>query len=365
MGVEGDRQGSGLHEASLLLGVALPDLTRDRDLVRAGARGESWWELSASVGSIGVRYRKRDGSQGLQAIKSKPAEPEVGAFAPPTLFDHHPDGRGERGEIKGFSSRSRVRMLRSLAAVDWVNESGIPEMVTLTYPKLFPMNGFECKAHLQAFFERHRRKWGDVRCAWKQEFQRRGAPHFHLYIFRPAATPIAVYRAWVAQAWFEIVANWSMLEHGTVQQIHLQAGTAVDQQFCSKVRSSRMIAWYFAKHNLKGDHSKAYQNETPKGFVNCGRFWGIVGLESTEQAVAVDKATAVAVMRAVRRYRRAQTAGGRKINLRSATYVWSLVNAPADFLRRLLDQAEAETAWVNRRTGELVHWPPGLRRPLP
>lgn len=345
-----------------LLGLLLPEDHHRVAWADRAASGE-WWELTASVGSVGVRRRRDDGSQKLQPIRpvEEPEPLEVPEYG--TLDDARVEAawpQREAGIIRGFSGRSRVRMLRKMAAVDWVNVPGIPEMVTLTYPRVFPDNGPECKAHLAAFIERHRRRWGSVRGSWKMEFQRRGAPHFHLYIFRPSMVPIREYMAWVARAWYEVV--------GSGDPLHLQAGTSVDRQFCSKVRSSRMIAWYFAKHQLKGDHGKKYQNEVPEGFRLPGRFWGILGLEAREDSVAVTADFARDLMRALRRYRRAQTSGARRLRLSSERSLWALVNRPDVFLAKMLDAAEPPAVVYVHWSGEADRvrcWPPGQPRPLP
>jgi len=348
-----------------------------------------WWDLSISPGSVGVLNRPMPSTQPPMPTNSRSRwllheDGQVEKLEAPVegavVFDDR-SGRwcvrpfdlllgqgklseveylewGTRGVIRGFSRKSRLRMLRALSDVDWLAEPGHPDMVTLTYPRQYPRDGRICQAHLRAFTERHRRKWGDARFAWKREYQRRGAPHFHLYIFRPSGVGIDAYRAWVARAWFEVV--------GSGDARHLRAGTAVDQQFCSKVRSSRMIAWYFAKHNIKGDHSKAYQNDAPDDAHHIGRYWGIVGIERKVSTFPISHDLAVEVMRTLRRYRRAQTAGGRKINVGARRHAWALVHVPALLVGQVLATRMAE--WVNVDTGEVLDpgcWPPGLPRPLP
>ena len=55
---------------------------------------------------------------------------------------------------------------------------------------LFPRSGRVVKEHLWAFKKRWFRRWGAYPVGvWKLEFQRRGAPHFHLYVGRPAEVP--------------------------------------------------------------------------------------------------------------------------------------------------------------------------------
>ena len=102
------------------------------------------------------------------------------------------DADAIRGDIRGWSRKSRARMISSLSELDLAPlymSADFPAMVTLTYPgdwKTVAPDGAVVKGHLQAFFKRYRRSWGeDLKCIWKLEFQRRGAPHFHLLLVPP------------------------------------------------------------------------------------------------------------------------------------------------------------------------------------
>lgn len=97
--------------------------------------------------------------------------------------------------ITGWSRRSRARMVSSMAELDLaplLMGGDDPAMITLTYPgdwEVVAPDGEAVKAHLQAFFKRFARAWGrDLVGIWKMEFQRRGAPHFHLLMSPPSGT---------------------------------------------------------------------------------------------------------------------------------------------------------------------------------
>ena len=103
------------------------------------------------------------------------------------------DGR----KITGWSRRSRARMVATMAELDLaplLMQQDEPAMVTLTYPgdwEAVAPHGPAVKAHLRAFFKRFERAWGmPWRGVWKLEFQRRGAPHFHLLMVPPSGLEI-------------------------------------------------------------------------------------------------------------------------------------------------------------------------------
>ncbi|MCU1356098.1 MAG: hypothetical protein JWM89_1516 [Acidimicrobiales bacterium] len=250
-------------------------------------------------------------------------------------------------------------MLYRIATIDFDALAGIEEMLTLTYPRSFPCDGPTCKAHLQAFRKRYERRWGPARGAWKLEFQRRGAPHFHLLILRPAHVGWKAFVDWCAQAWYEVV--------GSGDERHLRAGVALDRDVfrrAGKRASARRIAWYFAKHAGPGmASSKAYQNELPDGFASPGRFWGVWGVKSSEQTVAMQPGHAAELTRWISAYRRSQNPRARSV---SVVRVWSLVDQPAHFLTQFLRWLRPpEQQWVHELTGEARSWPPGRPRPLP
>src|SRR5690606_31407134 len=91
--------------------------------------------------------------------------------------------------------------------------------VHLTYPGEFCADGRTVKGHLSAFYRRWKRRFGPPRGAWKREFQRRGAPHFHLLLSWPEGVGLGPLRLWVARAWYEVV--------GSDDPEHLVAGTSV------------------------------------------------------------------------------------------------------------------------------------------
>ena len=64
-------------------------------------------------------------------------------------------------------------------------------MVTLTCPgdwESVAPDGASVKRHMVVWRKRFQREWGEpARYIWKLEFQRRGAPHIHLWMAPPHA----------------------------------------------------------------------------------------------------------------------------------------------------------------------------------
>jgi hypothetical protein len=90
-------------------------------------------------------------------------------------------GGGEREECKGFSESSRRRLIQKMA--QWNLNGLYTSFVTLTYPAIYADDWKKWKNDLDNFFKRIERKYGFlVGLCWRIEFQKRGAPHFHLIV---------------------------------------------------------------------------------------------------------------------------------------------------------------------------------------
>lgn len=339
-------------------GLTFPTTSYRKDEVRQG--GE-WWELVASVGTVKVERRRLEGAEDPRLMGN--GQPDPYDF----LADDDWEGRQgsfedltrARGEIREWTSRSRARMLYRIATVDWEALPGVPEMLTLTYPREYPADGPTCKAHLRTFQKRYERRFGKMYAAWKMEFQKRGAPHFHLLIRRPASIGWREFEGWCARAWFEVV--------GSGDPRHLRAGVGLDREVIRRAgRSGAKIAWYFAKHAGPGQSSsKAYQNEVPQNFRSPGRFWGLIGVSSSEVAVPLDPHHAAELGRWIASLSASRSPRGRR-RRRSVVRTWSLSSQPAHFLAAFVRWCRPpERVWVHQRTGEVVTWPPGRPRPLP
>jgi len=159
-------------------------------------------------------------------------------------------GGGPRGEVRGFSFQSRKRLIDLLHQVDRAAVD-VPLFVTLTYPAEWPADWKEYKRHLKAWVLRLRRAYPDASVIWRLEYQKRGAPHYHVLVFGIPFLPIE----WVSSSWFEVVGS------GDVR--HLAAGTQV-----ARVLTWRGASYYCAKYLGKVQSGDG---------IPTGRIWGKSG----------------------------------------------------------------------------------------
>lgn len=177
-------------------------------------------------------------------------------------------GGGARGEVTGFSSASRRRLMRLIASLD---RKARPIFVTMTYPDVFPSDLSKWKRDIDVFGKRMARKYGDdAGFLWRIEFKERKsgkskgeiAPHFHILVY---GAPYRDLLAWVGPAWWGVV--------GSGNEAHRVAGTRVE-----RIHSWGGIMRYVGKYIAKDE-------DYPKDWK--GRVWGIVGRERLPWAVEV------------------------------------------------------------------------------
>lgn len=223
--------------------------------------------------------------------------------------------------IAEWSRRSRARMVRALAEIDFDGWAGGPfAMVTLTLPGdwlAVAPTGRHMKRALERFRWRYRwytqQRW---QAAWKLEFQQRGAPHFHLLMKPPALVSALGYEAglgyddvpferWLSKAWADSVGAT-----GEEYKRHVRAGTNVD--FGYRTTDPKRIAVYFLKHSAKTQDSKEYQHFVPEAWRlpgnGPGRFWGVAGLERTRASVELEAAVFYQLRRELRKLHRSHRA---------------------------------------------------------
>lgn len=230
------------------------------------------------------------------------------------------DQRSSGGVITEWSRKSRSAMCRTFAELDYspLVESGrVPAMVTLTYPgdwEAVAPDGASVKRHMVLWRKRFQREYGELASyIWKLEFQRRGAPHIHLWM----APPISPGRSgrsfaqWLSAAWAQVVDHPDPVQKAR----HRLAGTAIDVRNGLKASDPKRLAIYFTKHsspNLHGD--KEYQHIVPEQWRQPGRgpgrFWGVYGLKKAIAVVEVAQHAYLAARRIVRRWSRSQAVYG-------------------------------------------------------
>lgn len=233
-----------------------------------------------------------------------------------TTPDHGPSG----GVITEWSRKSRSAMCRTFAELDYsplVEAGRVPAMVTLTYPgdwAIVAPDGASVKRHMVLWRKRFEREWGEpARYIWKLEFQRRGAPHIHLWMAPPQVPGRSGRRFWnwLSEEWAGIVAHPDPDERSR----HLLAGTAVDVLNGLRACDPKRLAIYFTKHSSpKTLGDKEYQHIVPDSWRKPGhgpgRFWGVHGLQRATATVEIAQDAYFATRRIMRRWSRSQAVYG-------------------------------------------------------
>lgn len=161
----------------------------------------------------------------------------------------------KRGEIMEFSEASRKR-LAFVAANTGVE---FKMLVTLTYPGEFPIDGKASKLHLRQFLDWCNLLWDGLEYLWFMEFQKRGAPHYHILLDKlpdDASSTMSGLQWRVSHTWYGIVKSGDPK--------HLLAGTRTEV-----LRNPEGGKRYAVKYAVK-----MRQKAVPKEFRNVGRFWG-------------------------------------------------------------------------------------------
>jgi hypothetical protein len=210
-------------------------------------------------------------------------------------------GGGKRGEIKGFSSDARLRLLRLIGSIR--RDADLPLFITLTYPDCFPEPS-ESKRHLKIFWQRLNRLCPSHGSIWKLEPQERGAPHYHILTWGIHLSEVAYS---IPSMWFDIAGGgddkhlkWhlGLLGNGNVHCVQ-------------QVLSWRGVWSYASKYLGKTFAVSGWGDKW------TGRYWGVVNNynvpigELIKQEVSINQAVQI------QRYQRRFT-GSKKVQ-RSST----------------------------------------------
>ena len=152
--------------------------------------------------------------------------------------------RSPRGEIVKYSASSQRRF--EIVSRNVCEKLGV--FITLTYPNEYPMDGTVVKNHLHLFLIYLQRK--GYQYLWTLEFQKRGAPHFHILVDNK------IPHEWVAETWYRIV--------DSKDEKHLKAGTRVEA-----VKDRTAMGRYITSYMKKWQ-----QKIVPDEYRKVGKFWG-------------------------------------------------------------------------------------------
>ncbi|MDI1338129.1 MAG: hypothetical protein PSU94_18260, partial [Lacunisphaera sp.] len=201
-----------------------------------------------------------------------------------------------------------------------VSGENIPAMVTLTLPgdwlAVAPTAAVMARK-FDRFAKAYIKKWGPLSCIWKREFQRRGAPHYHLWMVPPVPQArMQEFREWLSLAWTRVLFSdqpGRNMGHASGCVCSewcrsLAAGTGVDFVAALRARDPNRLAEYFLKESGHSE-AKAYQNGAPVEWAgqSIGRFWGVRGLEKSVRTVMVNPEHQYRVWRVMRRVRLARS----------------------------------------------------------
>lgn len=146
----------------------------------------------------------------------------------PPSWPQTPGPPPRRGRITSFSDASRRRLRRLLSTVRW-REMGECHFVTLTFHRV------PADWHRRFSVWLHGRRRAGARYIWRLEPQRRGAPHWHVILWTPAAELDAA-----REHWHELAACGS--------RRHRDYGWHV-----TRIESYRQAAAYVSKYVAKVD----------------------------------------------------------------------------------------------------------------
>ncbi len=168
---------------------------------------------------------------------------------------------GKRGEIRGFSRKSRRRLLDLCSKLDHKRigrRKGqmYPAFLTLTYGATFP-SGAESKKDLDSML-----KWLERRSCrgcgiWRLEFQERGAPHYHLILL--GVSYIAKEK--IQAAWNKIIKEDRVF-------------TRIEGLQSAK-QAMGYVAKYVAKVPEEGQAQCGFNLGPYSTAPSTGRFWGV------------------------------------------------------------------------------------------
>ena len=312
-----------------------PSEQQKRVFDSAADRAKSRYPTAELVGAAAAHFDRYDNPDDLAvhyAISVAPGTVSLYAQQLPQRPVPH-----DRGPITEWSWKSRRRMVRTVAEIDWqplvaLEEQGwIPTMITLTLPGDW-LTVAPTADHFMGCVTEWRRRmalaWkkqlaaagvdyrsrGAIKGIWKKEFQGRGAPHLHVYTCVPPGTvifegvgvpPVEVdFAGWARMAWAEIVRHPDPDE----RRRHREHGVHLDAPEGMRQADPARLAKYFLKHAAPGESSKEYQHIVPPEWSDRpGRFWGRWGLEKAVETVEVSRDDFDDLRRTMRRHSRSRT----------------------------------------------------------
>jgi len=218
--------------------------------------------------------------------------------------------KSKRGEICGFSAKSRLRLLKSMACVNY-EKAGLPTFLSLTYHMDWGESK-DWKRNLDTFIKSLRRKWPEAWGLWKLEFQKRGAPHYHLLLW--GGPEVKGYRVPYGNGKFKVKTYGVQKcpEHAPIFDFLMRNwGAAYGYTRIEPIQSIQGVMAYTGKYL-----GKVQENESGE---KTGRVWGVINRKAWKKNVEehfVDNREAFRFRRVARKW--AERMNGYRMKNKSA-----------------------------------------------
>lgn len=171
-------------------------------------------------------------------------------------------GGGRKKALTKLSNKS----MRNMKFTCNNMEMDFQSMITLTYPKEYETDGKIVKKHLKYYMEKIKRRYPEYKYFWFLEFQKRGAPHYHIL------TDINIKD-------IESTEEKIKLNKEIVEDLHNCWIETVNSDDIKHVKAGTRIEAIRLGRNGMGSYVRKYakkqeQKKVPQNYTDVGRFWG-------------------------------------------------------------------------------------------
>jgi hypothetical protein len=164
---------------------------------------------------------------------------------------------GNRSNIYSFSENSKRNLKHKIAN----SEVDFTSQFCLTFHQEWPMDGKELKRLLNSWLTICRKYVLNLKYIWILEFQRRSAPHFHVFMNQGVSDSLRYF----------LSLSWCRLTNKGLSDPDIEKTT----QFRFHDHSSNFITWDMGSGSYLCKYlDKEQQKNVPEQFENVGRFWG-------------------------------------------------------------------------------------------
>lgn len=188
-----------------------------------------------------------------------------------------------RGLITTLSRKSRLRFMRFIATLLLQNAL----FVTLTYGQTYPSVKI-AKLHLREFCRRLNRLYPNAAFIWRQEFQERGAVHFHLIITDCNFIP----KSLIMLTWANVInyVYWDFTEEDNGRFGPARPPFTRVERIDSVKKLTNYVSKYLAKvsPDAGGFNDVPYLHDAITGEISAGRQWGVYYRANLNYAIIVE-----------------------------------------------------------------------------